>query len=204
MPRQRSASLTYMSCIDEAGEAEAARGERARRGQRPEAAAQLPGLLVVDFRLAVVLAVVDAEVEVAVVPGEVVVEGRADVRRGEEALALGEHRALEAVAVDAFRVVDVRRLLLAEARPRALGHVVVEVPLREGVLEAEGIAAVERAAGAGLAGDVGRDAEGDAVGDVAGDVDVAAADVERAQRDAVAVGVVTFGSCPGSCSRRRS
>ena len=84
-------------------------------------------------------------------------------------------------------------LLNPEARPRAAPHPVVERELRVAVLHAEHIAAAQRRAGAGLAGDVRRDSERDDVRNVAGDVDVRARHVERRERDPVACGVGDFG-----------
>ena len=87
-----------------------------------------------------------------------------------------------------------RGLLDAEARPGSARDPVVEVDLSERVLHAEYQAAVRASGrGIGLARDVGRDPERDDVRDVAGDVDVAAADVERAGVDQVAVGVGDLG-----------
>ena len=102
-------------------------------------------LLVVRLGFGVALAVVEAGVDVAVVAGEVVVTGDAGVGRTRQTgRALGEDRPLEAVAIDALGVVDVRRLLHAEADPRALRRPVVEVELRVRVLEAEELAAAQR------------------------------------------------------------
>ena len=55
------------------------------------------------------------------------------------AVAFGEHRALEAVAIDAFLAIDERRLLDADAHPRLLPRArpVVEAELRVAVLEPE-------------------------------------------------------------------
>jgi hypothetical protein len=127
-------------------------------------------------------------VDVAVVAGEVVVRAEREVRRGEEAFAFLEDRALEAVAVDPFHEVHERRLLDADAGPGAVGQEVVEVHLAERVFEPEGEAAVEGAARARLARDVGRDAEGHEVRQVPRDVDVGPAHVERVGMDRVLVG----------------
>src|SRR5206468_9054859 len=108
--------LDVMIRVVEAREAEAL--QRAAERQRAQGAANLERLLVVRLRAAVRVAVVHADVDVAVVAREVQVSGEAEVGGGEEALALGEDLALEAVAVDAFHEVDVGRLLHAEARPR--------------------------------------------------------------------------------------
>jgi hypothetical protein len=70
-----------------------------------------------------------------------------------------KNRALEAIAVDGLEEVEVGVLLHAEARERAFRHVIVEVPLGVGVLEPEGVAAVQRAADAGLPRDVRGDPE---------------------------------------------
>src|SRR2546425_3054380 len=106
--------------------------------------------------------------DVAVVAGQVVVAGDAEVRGGQEALPLLEDRPLEAVTVDALHEVDVGGLLDPDPDPRAVREPVVEVDLAEGVLEAEGEASGEAAPRPALAGDVGGHAERDEVGQVAG------------------------------------
>ena len=98
--------------------AQAAKHRRHRR-ERADRAAQFDGLLIVHFGFGVTLTVVHADVEVAVVRGEVVVERGARVRRVVEAFALGERRALEAIAVDALFVVNQGRLLDTKLRPRS-------------------------------------------------------------------------------------
>src|ERR1051325_699123 len=80
--------------------------KRAAEGEGAERGADLDGFLVVRLRARVRLAVVDAGVHVAIVAGEVVVAGEAGVRGADEARALREDGALEAVAVDVLRVVD--------------------------------------------------------------------------------------------------
>src|SRR5262249_16865650 len=129
-------------------------------GKRPNADARLDRLLVVRIGMVVAVAVVVADVDVAEVAGEVVVEGDPAVGRGHEALAVDEDGALEAIAVDALRVVDIGRLLDAEAEECALPHPLVEVDLSVGVLETEGVAAVEGAPHRRLPDDVRGDAEG--------------------------------------------
>src|SRR5438270_9328501 len=131
--------------------------ERAAERQRTKRAADLERLLVVRLGLAVTLAVVEAGVNVSVAARRIPVERGAGVGRREEAFAVLERRSLETVAVDAFVVVDERRLMHAQADPRSLVRPVVEVELAVRVLEAERVRAAQRAAGTGLAGDVGRD-----------------------------------------------
>src|SRR6202035_3066146 len=111
--------------------------------QRTHRTADLNGLLVIRLRFVVVLAVVEAEVKIAVVAGKIVVTAEAGIGRAQEAFALREDRSLEAVAIDAFRVIDIRRLLHAEAEPRSVRRPVIEVELPVGVLEAVQLAAGE-------------------------------------------------------------
>ena len=109
-------------------------------GERSDRAAQFKRLLVVDFGFLVVLAVVDAHVQVAVVGREGVVERGACIRRRHDRRkwdALGENGALESVAIDAFFEIDPRRLLDAQPCPRAPRHPIVEVELGVRVLEAK-------------------------------------------------------------------
>ena len=83
-------------------------------GERSDRAAEFERLLVVDFGFLVVLAVEDAHVQVAVVGREVVVERGARIRRRHDRRkrdALGEHRALETIAVNPLLEVDPGRLL---------------------------------------------------------------------------------------------
>ena len=163
----------------------------------PEGAADLERLLVVRLGLRVAVAVVVPRVDVAVVLGEVVVERHAVVRRGQEPFAFGERRALEAVPVDALRVVDEGRLLEAEADPRSLRHPVVQVELGERVLQAKHVAAAQAGSRSQvrevLTRDVGRDAERHDVADVPGDVDVGPSHVEAVRVNRVAVGVLRRG-----------
>src|ERR1700693_1748245 len=70
--------------------------------KRSNRATELKRFLVVRFNLAVGLAVVETDMEVAVVRRQVVVERRAGVRRREKALTLREHGSLESVPVNVF------------------------------------------------------------------------------------------------------
>ena len=166
--------------------------------QRPDRAAEFNRLLVVDFDPLVVLAVIDADVEIAVVRREVVVEGHARIsgRHGcRQRDTLREHGPLEPVAVDALFEIDPRRLLDSQPDPGSPRHPVVEIELRVRVLDSKDETVVRHAAAGSeaeqpaLPGDVGCDAKGHDMGDVAGDVDVGALNVERVPIDAVAVRV---------------
>ena len=90
---------------------------------------------------------------------------------------------------------------MPEADVAAAPQPVVQVELRVAVLQAIRQAAVERAAGPGLAHDVRRDAEREQVIQLAGDVEVGAADVEGRLADAVAVGVGHLRILRSGCSR---
>ena len=166
--------------------------------ERPDRPAKLEGLVVVELDPLVVLPVVDADVEVAVVRRQVVVEREARIRRRhrrEQRQALGERRALETIAVDPFIEVHPWRLLDADSRPRSLRHPVVEVELGIGVLDAIDQAVVGDARPGGqreqcaLARDVGGDAKREQMRNLPRDVDVGSRHVERASVDGVAVGV---------------
>ncbi len=176
-------------------------GERAGRAglelmrQRPERAAHHERLLIVRPRASVVvLAVVEAGVDVAVVA---LASCSGTTRR--RPTTTGSPRAPRrpspgtgsGKSPSSKSTHGVCCMPSRTHEPR--GHPVVQVELRVGVLQAERVAAVQRAAGAGLARDVGRDAERDDVRDVAGDVDVRPADVEGVRRDLVAVGVRDLG-----------
>src|SRR5256714_1290528 len=140
--------------VGKAGDAQTLQQDGAER-ERPHGAAELESLLVIDLGFVVVLAVIEAAVNVAVVAGEVPVPGEAGVGGADQADALGKERSLPAVAVNPLGVVDEGRLLHAEPHPRAVRRPVVETQLSERVLEAEDLAAAERRRRAGLARDVG-------------------------------------------------
>src|SRR5579872_5280558 len=117
--------------------------------------------------------------KVAVIAGEVPVHARAGVRCAEEAFAIEKHRALKTVAINPLGVIEVRRLMKAEAHPRAARRPIIEIELTVRVFEAKGQAAVKRAARAGLADDIRRDAKREVMIEISGQIDVCAADVER-------------------------
>ena len=104
-----------MVAVPEAGEPQTAQNGNRRRG--PDRQARLKRLLVVRLRLVVSLAVVHAEMEVAVVRRKREPTRQADVGGDQKPLALDENLSLETVAVDALVEVDVRRLLHPEAEP---------------------------------------------------------------------------------------
>ncbi len=174
-------------CIVEPGDAQTAR-KRAGRRERADCPANLERRLVVRLGRVIALAVVDADVNVAVVAREVAVERGAQVRRGQEAFAFGEHRALEPVPVDTLVEVDEGRLLLAEAHPRAAGNPVVEVDLAKRVLQAQLDITIADAR------DVRRDAVLEQVRHLAVDVDIRTLNVERARVDRIAVRVPRLGT----------
>jgi len=100
--------------IVETGDPQSAE-DRRPFGERAQAAADHDRLLVVHLGAVVVLAVVDTDVDVAVVRTELVAVRHARIGGREEPDALGEQRALEAIAVDALQEVEIRGLLNTEA-----------------------------------------------------------------------------------------
>ena len=180
--------------VVEGGEAEPLEG--IAFGKRAECAADLEGLLVVRLGLRIGVAVVVADVDLAIIPREHKAAGDPDIRRTQIALTLFEDRPLEAVAVDSFHEVEERRLLLANAHPGPVRRDLVEVHLTEGVLQSEERASVQVAAGGGgrqTRPDVRSDPVADPVGDVPGDADIRPADLETAQVDRILVGVRDLG-----------
>jgi hypothetical protein len=95
---------------------------RVARGQRPDRAAEHQRLLAVGFLPAVALAVIDADVEIAVPVRDVGVIRRARVRGTEESVTFDEGGALKPVAIDALLVIDEGRLVDAETHPRPVRH----------------------------------------------------------------------------------
>src|SRR5262249_33482340 len=101
---RRIAMEVVVAAVEER-HAETSRRHAAARRHRPDGAADLVRLRRSHFSLRVTLAVVDADVNLAVVARQARVERGARVRRRHDAvnlLALLEDRALEAIPVDAF------------------------------------------------------------------------------------------------------
>src|SRR5437867_1831050 len=128
--------------------------------------------------------------KIAIARRKVVMPGESGIRGCQEPFAVDEHRPLEAIGVDILHEHDVARLVNAEAHPGPRAEPVVQVQLSITVLEAIGVAAVQGAARARLAADVGSDPERNEMRNVAGDVDVGAAHVEGAGLDRIAVRVL--------------
>ena len=113
---------------------------RAPGRERPDRAAEFQPLLVVDFDFLVILAVVHADVDIAVIRWDVVMERGTRIRgrhRRRQRDAFGKYRPLKSVAVDALLEIDPWRLLDPESRPRSFRHPVVEVELAVCVLDAK-------------------------------------------------------------------
>jgi hypothetical protein len=89
--------------------------------ERPQGSADIERVLIVGFGPGVAIAVVVAGVNLAVVLGKVRVERHTGVGRVVKAFTLGERRALEAVAIDTFLIVEQRSLLNAETDPAPFG-----------------------------------------------------------------------------------
>src|SRR6185295_11402628 len=145
----------------------------------------LERLLRVRLRLRVSLTVVVPGVDVSPLAGKVVVHRHAIVGRSQKPFALTEDRSLEAIAIRRFGEVQIRRLLGAEADPRALGGPLIEIELAIRVFQPERLRTGQRAAVATLARNVRRNAERDQRRDGAGHIEVRARDLERRRADAI-------------------
>ena len=166
--------------IVEAGQAQAAQDGGPWRNGRSEPRI-MKRLLIVELRLGVGVAVVEAGVHVAVV-AEVVAQRGADVRRRQVAFSIVEDRALEPIAVDGLLEID-PGVCCTPSRvhdPRVIQSSRLNCTYAYLIRRCSCRSA---SSGARFAHDVRRDAEGDQVRDVAGDVDVRPAEVERVERE---------------------
>src|SRR6202011_5060516 len=106
----------------------------------------------------------------AVIARKVPMTAETRVGRADQSHALGENRSLKTVTINTLGIVYVRSLLHAEADPRTVGGPIIEIELAVRVLEAEQLTARQRGGRAGLARDVGSDAESQQMIELAGDV----------------------------------